>query len=458
MMSRVRIWKRQMVCLMMLAVWVISGIAAAQVRPPRRKHRIMVSEQPKKKTDATVGVSNSLLEIAQQVSRNAPDGMVELVLIIDGSGQMDKSIVTIEKQLVEMAGVFEEALIDYRFAYIWFQRQKGASQITVQQFSNNLSALQESIRQLRLISSEPTAGYGLDAIMQGLRELEFRSLATKHFVLVTNAPLQTTWTTKDAEKQVVKKIVGQCKSEKVHIHVIGIGERAQGEMATQTGGKWYAIDAYQRKPTQSMAMIDKSILKIDGIFKRIAEHIAETAKPAADIVFIFDSSLSMESKVDEICNGVDEMEKILETEGLDVRFGVIRFWASVGGGESVVTVTKPPLSIKQVKGLFQIPKQGDEHLLDAVIEGVPKLKTPEDRQLVLVIVTDEASSRRREKGYTAEQAIAICRGARAQVNVIGGVNSMNSASLSDTFQKRVATVTRGLHYIMPGSTIADERR
>ena len=111
--------------------------------------------------------------------------------------------------------------------------------------------------------------------------------------------------------------------------------------------------------------------------------------------------------------------------------------------ESTVVVTNPPLAPEQVKSLFRLPKMGDEHLLDAVIEGIPKLRTDSGRDLVLVIVTDESTSKRTEKGYTVGQAISVCRGAFAKVYVIGGVTSMRSSSIADNFQRQVAQLTKG---------------
>ena len=105
--------------------------------------------------------------------------------------------------------------------------------------------------------------------------------------------------------------------------------------------------------------------------------------------------------------------------------------------------------------MFRLLKSGDEHLLDAVIEGVPKLRTSPERDLVLIIVTDESTSRRTEKGYTAGKAISVCRGALARVYVIGGVTSMQqSGSFGDNFQRQVAQLTKGEHYIMPGASVA----
>ena len=175
------------------------------------------------------------------------------------------------------------------------------------------------------------------------------------------------------------------------------------QLTDLTDGKWYAIDKYQRKVRRT-PMVDKSILKIDGIFRRRSLNIShETVKQPADIVFVYDSSLSMDEEVSEICTGLDILVRILDSEGIDYRFGIIRFWARSGGGKSSITITQPPLNAEQVKKLFQRPRQGDEHLLDAIMEGVPKLQTPDDRKLVLFIVTDEPSQQ-----WTRDE-IYICK-------------------------------------------------
>ncbi len=455
------IWKWR-IALLILAIWSgIDGFSAfttAQVRPPQPRRGITIRPKDDEKKDTKkVDIGESLVDIARRASRQSKNPMIDLAFVIDGGAQMETPIATVEKRLVDMVSAFEEAGLRYQFALIGFQNVNNTPQTIVNPLQSDFGALQESFRDLRIKLGGAGTGYGLDAIMQGLRELEFRSDATKHIVVVTNDRLQTSWEVEDAKNQLVREIIDQCNRDGIHINVIGIGEGAQVQLADETDGKWYAIDENQKRMEPSL-LIDKSILKIEGIFKHIAQHIAATVRSAADIVFVIDSSLSMENKVDEICAGVDRMVRILDDEGMDYRFGVIRFWAAAGGGESTVLVTKPPLAANQVKAMFRLPKHGNEHLLDAIMEGVPKLKTPDERQLVLVLVTDESTSRRREKGYTAEGAIAVCRGARAQVNVIGGVTPMRSGLFFDTFQQRVAEVTNGEHFIMPGSVISDERR
>ena len=102
--------------------------------------------------------------------------------------------------------------------------------------------------------------------------------------------------------------------------------------------------------------------------------------------------------------------------------------------------------------MFRTLGRGDEHLLDAVIEGVPKLQTPEDRKLVLFVVTDESSSSGPGKEYTAAKAIAVCRQTGAQVNVIGGIVPVgHGGGFVDEFQRDITEITNGQCYIMPGA-------
>ena len=305
--------------------------------------------------------------------------------------------------------------------------------------------------------------------MKGLNELVFREEVTTQFVVVTNSRMRTSWTDAKAKNRISEQIVNLSRQNGVQLNFIGISERVQAELTDETNGKWYPIDSKQQRMDgqriqSGETIADKALLRVDGLFKRIAENLVASHPGKVDIVFIFDYSLSMETKTDAACEGLDVMVSVFKSAGLDYRFGIIRFWAAVGGGESTVVVTKPPLEPEQVKSLFRLPKSGDEHLLDAVIEGVPKLQTGEGRDLVLIIVTDEATSKRTEKGYTVGQAISACRGAGAKVYVIGGVTSMQSSSMTDNFQRQVAQLTKGEHYVMPGAVIwrgtggADERR
>ena len=449
-------WKTG-IALMVLTTWIgidgFSAFAEAQVQRPRRKRRIMISPKTESKAEETKdNVGKSLVSIARRASRQSKEKMVDFVFVIERGKKMRKSIEEIEEQLDNVVSVFEESGVDYQLAPIWFQNQ-GGPKFEGSPLRNDIRAIQAGFyAQFR---RDHATGYGLEAIMWGVRELDFRSDARKHMIVVTNSQLRTAWQATNGKQQLVNQIIERCQQDEIHINVIGVNEAAQLQLAEETGGRWYPVDEYQERRTP-LSMIDKRILKIDGIFERIGEHIVGAVKPSADIVFVFDSSWSMEGKIDGISTGVNRMAAILDDGGLDYQFGIIRFWAVAGGGGSSIVVTKPPLDVEQVKKVFRLPKRGDEHLLDAIMEGVPKLETPENRQLVLIIVTDESTSRRREKGYIPERAIGVCRQADAIVYVIGGIVHPRRSE-RDVFQLRVAEVTKGEHYAMPGAKVTDER-
>ena len=450
-----QVWKC-LIALMILVGWVslesVATVKKSETRSLRRKRHVTVNPNDTHKKD-TVDIGKSLVEIAERASQDSANQAVDLVFVVDGSVTMKDLGKKVERQIADMARVFEESVIDYQFALVWFQNI-GGSQIILRPLQRGLLPIQENFIKLPVAKFKgPVAGYGLDAIMKGLTDLKFRWEAEKHFVVVTNSELQTTWGTGDEKNELFEKILDWCKQDEIRINVIGIDEEIQVQLADRTDGKWYGTKEIRRKIEQ-VPLIKRSMLDIDEVFKRIARHIAATVKQPTDIVFVFDSSLSMDNKMDEICTGLDSLVNILDSEKLDYRLGIIRFWARSGGGESLVVITKPPLNIEQVRQMFRTLGRGDEHLLDAVIEGVPKLQTPEDRKLVLFIVTDESSSSGPGKEYTSAKAIAVCRQTGAQVNVIGGIVPVgHGGGFVDEFQRGVTEITNGQCYIMPGAEV-----
>lgn len=452
-------------CLCMIGMFVGTLQAAAQIRPPRRRHRIMVDPSAKEKKDVRkADIGASLKDIAQRTTQHAQNPKVDIVFVVDGSKRMAGHLFDLEKKIVDMLAVIEAKTIDYRFGLVSFHAVQGEPRVALHPWTFDYLSITKALQDMQVESGNNVqAGYGLDAVVKGLNALEFRDEVTTQFIVVTNARMRTSWTDAKAKNRISEQIINLSRRNDVQLNFIGISERVQAELTDETNGKWYPIDSKQRrmdgqKIQSGETIADKAILRVDGIFKRIAENLVASHPGKVDIVFIFDYSLSMETKTEAACVGLDQMVSVFKSAGLAYRFGMIRFWATVGGGESTVVVTNPPLEPEQVKSLFRLPKMGDEHLLDAVIEGIPKLRTDPERQLVLVIVTDESTSKRTEKGYTVGQAISVCRGAFAKVYVIGGVTSMRSSSISDNFQRQVAQLTKGEHYIMPGSIIADEGR
>ena len=457
--------KGSVYCGVLAAAILVSTLhVSAQVRPPRRKHRIMVDPQAKQEKPRSVNIGANLRDIAKRATQHAENSGVDVVFVVDGGRRMAGHLVELEKQVVNMLAVVEAKTMDYRFALVSFHAVHGEPKVDFHKWTFDYLGIETALRDMRVgISNNIESGYGLDAVMQTLNELDFREAVTTQFILVTNSRMRTSWTEAKGKNKISRQLIDLCRKNNVQLNCIGVSEKVQAELTDETGGMWYPIDSNQRQMDgqrirSGETIADKALLRVDGLFKRIAENLVASNPGKVDVVFVFDYSLSMETKTEAACEGLDLMVSVFKGAGLDYRFGIIRFWAAVGGGESTIVVTKPPLAQEQVKSLFRLPKIGDEHLLDAIIEGVPKLRTESERDLVLIIVTDESTSRRPEKGYTAGRAISTCRGVLAKVYVIGGVTSMRSGSMGDNFQRQVAQLTKGEHYIMPGSTIADERR
>ena len=149
---RQHVWKWR-IALMILVAWIgLDGVAIitmAQVRPPRRKRRVMISpDNMRKKDETTVDIGKSLVEIAQRASRQSMKQMVDLAFVIDGSVPMEGSARIVEERIADMAGIFAESAIDYRFALIWFQNADNMSQITVKPLQGGLSAMKTTFSKL----------------------------------------------------------------------------------------------------------------------------------------------------------------------------------------------------------------------------------------------------------------------------------------------------------------------
>ena len=456
--------KKWICCLYVVGMLIGTLQAAAQIPAPGPEQEVVVDTEKKQENLLKADIGASLKDIALRTTQHAQNPSVDIVFVVDGSKRMIPHLATLEKKLVDMLAVIEVKTIDYRFALVGFDSLQDGPRVTVHQWTFDYLGISKAFREMRVSSGNNVfSGYGLDAIIEGLNELRFREEATTQFVVITNERMRTSHTDARAKKRITERIIDLSRRNNVQLNFIGLSEEVQGELTDATNGKWYPINSKQQPMDGERIQVgqiiaDKALLRVDGLFKRIAEDLVKSDPGNVDVVFIFDYSRSMETKTDAACVGLDLMVSVFKEAGLDYQFGMIRFWAPVSGGESVVVVTKPPLKPRQVKSLFRLPKMGDEHLLDAVIQGVPKLRTNMERNLVLIIVTDEATSKRSEKGYTVGRAISVCRGARARVYVIGGVTSMTRGSIADIFQRQVAQLTKGQHYIMPGSIIADERR
>ena len=421
-------------------------------------------------------ISEVLTDIGHRATQDTDEPIVDIVFVVDGSMKMIAQVAAIERQFVHLLTALEEKTLEYRFALLGYRLVHGQPNTKVIQWTYDTAAMEKQLSYIRRIwKGDFEHGYGLDALMLALNRFDMNPDAITQFIVVTNSPLRTVRREEGAKKRVIRDIINRCRIDDVQINFIGIPEDTQFELAYQTGGDWYPVStniqqtlAYDAHTYREALMKIGTIgmlanlnrgyrrlnMKIDKIFEDISEHLIENYadEDEIDIVFLFDNSLSMERRVDTICAGLDRMTALLDASALNYRLGIIRFWAEIGTrGQSTVLVTKPPLTPRQVKTIMRRPKMGTEHLLDAIVNGVQRLDTPDGKHLVLIIITDEPTTGTLRQHGTVTEAIKVCQKARARVYVLGGLRMSGLVLDADRFQYRLTVLTTGLHYLLRGA-------
>lgn len=456
----------------LLASWLVGGIGFALSGNAQGQSPVINGDAEILWT-GKADMDEILKDIGYRATRHIAEvPEVDVVFVVDGSLQMVGSIGIVERNFVTLLDALEKKTLDYRFAMLAFRLVKGQPNVKLLPWTFDRAAVEKQLSYIRRVwRGDFETGHGLDALMQGLNEFRFKADAITQFVIITNSPLTTIRPEDEARKRMIEQIINSCYRDKVQLNFIGIQDSVQIELAGKTGGKWYPIIHGTSPPLDPVQILgipdrlkqlrghpDRLNKTVYKIFEQIAEFLIDGAPNKLDIVFLFDCSRSMRNRVDAVCDGLDEMVTVLNAAQLDYRFGVIRFWAKPGlSGQSTVLVSKPPLKVASVKKLFRRPKAGTERLLDAIVEGVPKLRTPTGRSLVLIIVTDEPTNKDDPNMWTVNKAIEVCQGAQARVYVLGGLSFANGILRRDPFQRRIAVLTKGAYYTMRGAPMFDLR-
>ena len=171
------LWKLP-IALMILAAWIGCGGKAEIATSSSQSRGIMVSSDGMQRTDETAidKIGKNLVDIARRVSRESTKQMVDLVFVIDGK-LVGKEPERIQRWLADMTSVFDESTIDHRSAFIWFQGD--ASQVRGKPLEKGLVIFEEGFGKSPMRFKGVVARHGLDAIMTGFTELEFRLNAEK---------------------------------------------------------------------------------------------------------------------------------------------------------------------------------------------------------------------------------------------------------------------------------------
>lgn len=168
--------------------------------------------------------------------------------------------------------------------------------------------------------------------------------------------------------------------------------------------------------------------------------VKKSAEPIIDVMVMLDYSRSMGGKSQAIMLGLSTLIGRLSILPIKYRIGLIRF-AEAKDAIKVVNgavVSQMPLNEVLIERFLQDPFGGDEHLIDAIVEGVPKVKFSPYARRFLLILTDEPTTGK----YPAEQALQLCESLNITAYVIGHPDPTD-------FQTMLATQTKGFFFPMP---------
>ena len=159
-----------------------------------------------------------------------------------------------------------------------------------------------------------------------------------------------------------------------------------------------------------------------------------------DIVIMLDYSRSMGGKSEAIMLGLSTLIGRLDILPIKYRIGLIRF-AEAKDAIKVINgavVTQMPLNESMLKSYMEDPFGGDEHLIDAIVEGLPKVKFSPYASRILFILTDEPTTGK----YPPERALSVCQSLGVRAYVIGHPRAAD-------FQKTLVEQTGGIFFTMP---------
>ena len=214
----------------------------------------------------------------------------------------------------------------------------------------------------------------------------------------------------------------------------------------QTDGKWHLIPEAPTTPIMSQSQPANRTLtdrdKAVSLRKAQWANVAKVGDVALllgstipiDIVLFIDSSESMEDKLPNFLQQLDILVRDWDNAFVDYQIGVVRFRSRAS--VNMINVYNPPQTLEQIRKIVEIPCQDDETLLDAVAEGMRRLKLRPNARPYFILATDEPA----EGEYSPLAIIQMLEQKHVIVSVVGTY---------DDFQQQVATKTGGVWVPIP---------
>ena len=400
------------------------GISAALVEEIREKRKVL----PK------ASFPQVMKKLAQDIVETSEGGPIDVVFVIDASGSMVDNIEAVTEHLKEMVDIYKASKIDYALGVTKFWADKEGNKITVVQLTKSFTQYKRTLQEIITYQDENA----LDAVVQTVKELRFRPTSKKHFILVTDEPFTSRIGLSVADT------IAHCREFGIYVNVLGLPLDQHQALAAETGGKWHLIPEKPRpqmaqRPNRAMNTRSKAVslrnAQWTDVYTKIGSHVLQRSTyTPLDIILFIDSSESMDDKLPNFLQQLDVLVRNWDNALIDYQIGVVRFRSRAS--VNMINVYNPPQTLEQVRKIVELPCQNDEMLLDAVAEGLRRLKLRPNAKPYFILVTDEPA-----KGeYSPLAIIQMLEQKQVLVSVVGTY---------DDFQQKVATKTHGVWVPIP---------
>lgn len=390
--------------------------------------------EEKRKVLPKIAFPMLMKKLAQEIVETSEGGPIDVVFVIDASGSMGDNIRAVTEHLMEMVDVYKASKIDYALGVTEFSANNNQNKIKVVQLTRSFADYRRTLQDIRVGGDENA----LDAIVQTVQELRFRPTSKRHFILVTDEPLTS------LNGIALANAIGHCREFGIYVNVLGLPLDGHQSLAAQTGGKWHLIPEapttpqIARRSNRTLTARNKAVSLRNAQWADVAK-VGDAAlrfggSLPVDIVLFIDSSKSMEDKLPNFLQQLDILVRDWDNAFIDYQIGVVRFRSRAS--VNMINVYNPPQTLEQIRKIVELPCQDDEMLLDAVAEGMRRLKLRPDAQPYFILVTDEPA----EGEYSPLAITQMLEQKHILVNVVGTY---------DDFQQQVATKTGGVWVPIP---------
>ncbi len=389
-----------------------------------------------------VTFSNVMNTLGEEIAETSDGGPIDVVFVIDASGSMGDNINAVANHLSEMIDVYKSSDIDYQLGLTKFNTKADVkvNNIEVTQLTNNLNEYKRNINAI-MVGKDENA---LDAIEKTVSEMKFRPTSQKHLILVTDEPLTS------IEGKTVRGVIDLCREFGIFVNILGLPDDKHQLLAVRTDGRWHAIPENPKRTQlsrQNTPITDKGksqylknakwtdLQKIGKLVLRKAEN------SPVDIVLYIDGSNSMEEKASAFLTQMEFWFRDWDNSLIDYQIGVVRF--RMRGSVNMVNVYNPPQTLEQTRKILELPYKHNEDLLQAINEGMRKIKLRPEAQTHLIIVTDEPLARKMSYDgviqYLAEKHVIV--------SVVGTI---------DGFLQQVTVKTGGEWVAIPNGNLINQ--